>query len=139
MMGTSIFHGRAPGRRGAPTCTAPLAAEHGIEPAEESAAAIDPAIGEPLERDLIAALDAPLLPGESAHVGFARKERELAALFAAMDLADARAVHQRLMAGESGDVLVMKFGRLASERRARLLRFLADAPRREVVAKARAR
>ena len=86
---------------------------------------------------LIAILDAPLHDGEPAHVGFARKERELAAAFSTLPIFDQRALHARLSAPRQGDVLAAKFARLTQERRTRLLNFLADARRRAAVAKER--
>jgi hypothetical protein len=77
-----------------------------------------------------AILDAPLLAGETAAAGFARKERELAAAFARLPLLAARGVHMRLANPRRDDVLAEKFSRLTIERRTRLLNFLADARRR---------
>ena len=86
------------------------------------------------EAPLIAILVAPLRAGETAAVGFARKERELAAAFAALPVLAARAVHMRLSNPRSDDELAEKFSRLTIERRNRLLNFLADARRRAALA-----
>lgn len=86
---------------------------------------------------LIAILDAPLLDGEPANVGFARKERELGAAFGALPIFDQRALHTRLSNPREGDALAHKFARLTHERRTRLVNFLADARRRAAVAKER--
>lgn len=86
---------------------------------------------------LIAILDAPLAYGMTAREGFARKEAELRAAFAALPVAAQRALHARLSNPRAGDELVAKFQSLTAERRMRLLKFLADARRREAQAAAR--
>jgi hypothetical protein len=86
---------------------------------------------------LAAILDAELLPGEPALVGFARKERELGEAFAALPVMDQRALHARLGVIRPGDMLAAKFARLTSDRRARLVAFLGDARRRAAVATAK--
>lgn len=87
---------------------------------------------------LAAILDAELLPGEPALVGFSRKERELGEAFAALPVMDQRALHARLSVLRPGDLLAAKFARLTSERRARLVAFLGDARRRAAVSTAKA-
>jgi len=87
-----------------------------------------------VDAHLVAILDASLLPGETAQVGFARKERELGGMFAALSILDARALHARLANPKHGDELANKFARLTFERRGRLLDFLADARRRQALA-----
>ena len=82
------------------------------------------------DADLIAILDAPLVAGETAAAGFARKERELADAFAKRTVLAAYALRKRLANPASDDVLAEKFARLTVERRTRLLHFLADARRR---------
>ncbi len=88
---------------------------------------------------LITILDAPLRPGETAVLGFARKERELGAAFAEMSILAARALHKRLANPTPGDALAEKFSRLTVERRYRLLNFLADARRRAALSANQAR
>jgi hypothetical protein len=85
---------------------------------------------------LLAILEAPRRDGETLAAGFARKERELASAFAALTIFDQRALHARLANPRIGDLLAEKFGRLVSERRERLLRFLGDARRRAAIAAA---
>jgi hypothetical protein len=82
------------------------------------------------DAQLAAILDAELLPGEPALVGFARKERELGEAFAALPIMDQRALHARLGVLRPGDLLAAKFARLTADRRARLVAFLGDARRR---------
>jgi hypothetical protein len=82
---------------------------------------------------LIAILDAPLDLGETASCGFARKERELGAVFASLTVLEARAMQSRLAYVKPGDELSNKFARLTCERRGRLINFLADARRREAM------
>src|SRR5262245_26983913 len=81
------------------------------------------------DAQLMAILDAPLRAGEPTNVGYAGKERELAAAFAALPIFDQRALHVRLAQPKDGDALAEKFGRLVAERRHRLIRFLGDARR----------
>jgi hypothetical protein len=83
---------------------------------------------------LIAVLDSPLGTTENAFIGFARKERELSALFASLSVLECRLLHKRLANPQHGDELANKFARLTLDRRARLLTFLADARRREAIA-----
>ncbi|MBA3457763.1 MAG: hypothetical protein H0T42_32070 [Deltaproteobacteria bacterium] len=83
---------------------------------------------------LIAILDAPLAPSETALTGFARKEHELGALVATLSVFECRALHKRLSNPQHGDELAHKLARLTLERRCRLLSFLADARRREALA-----
>ena len=82
------------------------------------------------DAQLGALIDADLFPGEPAFVGFARKERELGETFAALPIMDQRALHTRLSHPKAGDTLAAKFGRMTSDRRARLIAFLGDARRR---------
>jgi hypothetical protein len=85
---------------------------------------------------VLAILAAPLQLGETAQLGYLRKERELRALFAALPVPTARALHARLAAPRAGDVLAAKFAGLVAERKHRLLVFLADARRRDAIAAA---
>jgi hypothetical protein len=90
-----------------------------------------------LEHAILAALEAPLSNHETMFAGFHRKELAVAALFAQLSVADARALHRRLTMPSSSDPLAVAFNRLVSERRARLVAFLADARRRQAIARAR--
>jgi hypothetical protein len=86
------------------------------------------------DAQLIALLVAPLLAGETAQAGFARKEAELRTAFTALTVLESRALHARLANPRSGDALAAAFMRLTIERRVRLIHFLADARRREALA-----
>jgi hypothetical protein len=88
-----------------------------------------------LDAQLTAILDTPLAPGETVMTGFDRKERELGGLLATLSVADCRALHARLQ--RSSDPLARTFARLTSDRRIRLMNFLADARRREAISAAR--
>jgi hypothetical protein len=68
--------------------------------------------------------------GESVAVAYARIERELGALFASLAPDAARTLHARLTNVDEGDAFATRFARMVTERRARLLAILADAPRR---------
>jgi hypothetical protein len=86
-----------------------------------------------LDARLIGILDAPLELGETATSGFARKERELGAVFATLTVLEARVMQARLATVRTDDELANKFARLTCERRGRLISFLADARRREAM------
>jgi hypothetical protein len=83
---------------------------------------------------LLGILAAPLELGETAQLGYLRKECELRAAFAALPVSTARALHARLASPRAGDTLAAKFSGLVVERKQRLLVFLADARRREAFA-----
>jgi hypothetical protein len=76
----------------------------------------------------------PLRPGETALVGFARKEHELRVAFAALSPLASRALCTRLEACRPDDALALAFARLTVERRVRLLTYLGSARRREALA-----
>jgi hypothetical protein len=90
-----------------------------------------------LEEAIVAALDAVPSASETMLTGFQRKERALVQLFAELSVSDARVLHRRLTLPIDGDPLACRFARLISERRARLIAFLADARRREAITVAR--
>ena len=83
---------------------------------------------------LIAILDAPLHAGETAHYGFQRKERELGEVLATLTVVEANYMRARLANPKADDPLALKFARLTHERRARLIAFVADTRRRQVIA-----
>ncbi|MGE0550364.1 MAG: hypothetical protein AB7O24_06780 [Kofleriaceae bacterium] len=87
----------------------------------------------PLDATLVALLDEPIGPDESLLAGFRRKERELATVFAGLTVDEARGLSARLAAADPDDLLAVRFARLTAERRARLLSFLNDAPRRDAM------
>lgn len=88
---------------------------------------------------IVAAFDEAAISGEPAAAAFQRKERTLGQLFAALTVAEARALHRRLTIPTSDDPIAARFGRLVSDRQQRLLAFLADARRRAALADARSR
>jgi len=90
-----------------------------------------------LEHAIVAALDGAPNASETMLAGFQRKERALAQLFAQLSVSDARTLHRRLTLPVDCDPIASRFARLNSERRARLIAFLADARRREAIAVAR--
>jgi hypothetical protein len=79
-------------------------------------------------------LDSPIRTDETAHLGFQRKERELAAVFATLTVIEAHYMRTRLANPKPDDDLATKFARLTHERRARLIAFVADARRRKAIA-----
>src|SRR5688572_27682546 len=54
--------------------------------------------------------------GETIDAAYRRKERELAALFAALSRCDAAALHRRLVDPREDDLLATRFARLVIER-----------------------
>jgi hypothetical protein len=82
---------------------------------------------------LIAILEAPLAPGETAASGYRRKEEAIGAVLATLSVPESRALFARLTAAHPGDPLAEKLTRLTVERRHRLLAFLAEARRREAL------
>lgn len=96
-----------------------------------------PAVAAGYDAELLAILAAPLAPGDTALAGYARKEAELGNAIARLAVLEARALHARLSTPRAGDVLAAALARLTSERRHRLLAFLAGARRREAIAAAR--
>jgi hypothetical protein len=111
----------------------PHRTSHPSTPGPSTPRLVTPTCDTAIDGRLIAILDAPLVAGESAHVGFQRKEHELGAAFAALSVLDARNLHVRLASCKPGDTLAHKFARMTLERRGRLLNFLADARRREAL------
>jgi len=89
------------------------------------------------EAQIMAVLAAPAHPGETVSSQFQRKEHQLGSIFAALSLAEARALHRRLAIPQAGDALALKFARMVVDRKNRLLAFLADAPRRAAIGGAR--
>lgn len=84
---------------------------------------------------LLDILRAPSRPGETVAVAYARRERDLVDAFARLPVLAARALHKRLANPQPGDELAAQFSRLVIERRTRLLTYLADARRREALAR----
>ena len=83
-----------------------------------------------LDAQLIAILDAPAAYGETVSAQFARKERELGGVFAALTAVESLAMQRRLEHAQPKDDLAQRFARLVIDRRNRLLAFLADRRRR---------
>jgi hypothetical protein len=90
-----------------------------------------------VDERLIEILEAPLAAGETAAVGFRRKEAAIVGVLATLTALESRALLARIRSARAGDPLVEKLGRLTAERRQRLLAFLADARRREALQLAR--
>ncbi len=86
-----------------------------------------------VDERLIAILEAPLAPGETAASGYRRKEEAIGAVLATLSVPESRALLARLTAARPGDPLAEKLTRLTAERRHRLLAFLAGARRREAL------
>lgn len=78
----------------------------------------------------IAIIEAPLIEGEAAHAGFERKEAELRAAFATLDVRESRALHARLCTPRAHDRLAVAFSHLTVAGRVRLIHVLAGARRR---------
>lgn len=115
-------------------CESPTQRDSSVRRIQQQTVCIRPPTAmQPATKDaaLLAILDAPLQPGENAHLGFQRKEHELGAVFAGLSVLEARMFHTRLANPKQSDELANKFARLTIERRHRLISFLADARRRE--------
>lgn len=78
----------------------------------------------PVAAELRAVIERPAGFGESVNEAFDRKEREVAALFRALAVPEARALLSRIAEPVAGDSLADAFARLAAERRRRLVRVL---------------
>lgn len=92
---------------------------------------VEPAAPAPsIEQQVAAILDEPPALGETIAVCFARKEHALRALFGALDVATACALHKRIQIGSASDPIVVQLGRMTADRRQRLVTFLGDARRR---------
>ena len=91
----------------------------------------------PTDHELLAILDEPRQPGETAEAHFRRKETALGTAFAALRAIEAMALHKRLSSPGPDDALASRFARMTIDRRHRLLAFLRDARRREAIAAAR--
>lgn len=86
-----------------------------------------------LESEIMHVLECASEPGERFEMAFRRKEQELMAAFAQLSVVDAMELHRRLSLCVDDDGIAARFCRLISERRARLLAFLACARRREAL------
>ena len=84
-----------------------------------------------IDGEIIRILDATPAFGESVQRAFDRKEQELRALIASLTRAEATALYLRLTSSRK-DGVNASFARLTPERRARVLSFLAEAPRARV-------
>ena len=97
-----------------------------------------PAVALPsVEEQVLQILGAPPVWGETVEAAFRRKERELVEVLAAVEPAAAAELSRRLAEPRPEDPVAAAFARLVPERRARLLAFLAAAPRRAAVERAR--
>jgi|SRR5689334_9803606 len=90
-----------------------------------------------VEDRVLRILRAPPEWGETVEGAFTRKERELAAVFAALEPAEAGELFRRLSSPRGDDPIAVGFARLVPERRGRLLGLLIGAPRRAALARAR--
>lgn len=89
-----------------------------------------PPVASPTDTAITTILASASPYGESVATIYARKERELAALFAALSVPEAQQLHVRLSTPAAGDVVAAQFERLVADRRVRLLSVLASASRR---------
>lgn len=86
-----------------------------------------------LEAEILAALATAPEAHETVALAFARKERELVALFGRLTVLDAMELHRRLSLDLHDDPIALGFRRLVVDRRVRLLSYLAGARRREAI------
>jgi hypothetical protein len=85
----------------------------------------------PCEPELVTILQEERRSGERISDFFRRKEHALGALFARLPVVEARELYRRFANLAESDPLARLWTRMISERRDRLLAFLADARRRE--------
>jgi hypothetical protein len=102
------------------------------------------AASEPANANREVAIDAAIVAvfdravsGETIAMSYARRERELRALFERLTPDACRVLSRRLEAKVPGDQVAEHFGRMVAERRQRLVSYLDDARRREAVRSAR--
>ena len=88
-----------------------------------------------IDERIVAILDAPVPEGVTISWAYREKEHELAAYFTTLTVTEARALHRRLTIPDPEDALAVRFSRLVVDRRARLVAVLADARRREAIAR----
>lgn len=100
-------------------------------------AAVGPGPQAALDHRLIQILEAPPDWNQTVDAAFRNKERALLEVFASLSCADATRLHHRLASPRAGDPVSTWLTRLVPERRARLLAYLAEAPRRAAMAKVR--
>jgi hypothetical protein len=84
---------------------------------------------DPFDSVLIEVLDAPL-DGSTIDIAYRNKEARLRELLSTLTAIQARNLHARLAAPTVEDPVAERFARLATDRRARLLAFLAGTRRR---------
>lgn len=87
-----------------------------------------------LEAAILSTLTRAIDPGEGHREGNDRRERELAAMFARLEIVQAFDLGRRFDAARADDRLAQAFTRLVVDRRQRLRTFLADARRRQALA-----
>lgn len=86
-----------------------------------------------LEHAMLAVLTRPLAAGESHQTGNDHRERELCALIATLDLAQAHHLGRRLDLERATDALAQAFRRMVIDRRQRVRTFVAGARRRQML------
>jgi hypothetical protein len=128
-MNESIFGSLARGRERQSSKPDPIA----VSPASSSPAAKRTTWQTSCDVALLAILEEPLRSDETALAGFARKEAELRHALSLLTVAESRALHMRVSNPRTGDHLATSFTRLTAERRARIINFIADARRRELL------
>lgn len=83
-----------------------------------------------IEDELIKVLESPIDCCETHRAGYDRKERELLALLDGLTPVEAHELGRRLALASVNDRIVRAFSRLAADRRARVVAFIADTRRR---------
>lgn len=94
------------------------------------AADLPPGTRDVVQAEVVRILDESPEPGESVQRAFDRKERQLVAYLATLDVELRARVALRLNAGITSDVLVERISRLTAERRARITAVANDLRRR---------
>ena len=86
-----------------------------------------------IEHEIIGLIERPIDPTETHREGNERKERELCTLLDRLTDLEAHTMRRRLAAARSNDDLVVAFGRLSIDRRARIIAFIEDTRRRHAM------
>jgi hypothetical protein len=105
-------------------------------------ATLAPAVPEPViafEEELIDVIVRPLVPGETAFVGHRRREAEILAVLDQLTELEAHFLHRRLANPRPGDRVAAALARLTSDRRGRVIAYVADTRRRNAQRAARLR
>jgi hypothetical protein len=104
---------------------------------DDATPAVEPQLPQEVVDAVMDALRAPLQPGATAQMANAVKEQAIGMLLDQLTVSDSRWLRKRLIRKDPSDALSKEFALLMHERQQRLLQFLADAPRRDAIRRAK--